>query len=43
MTPISKQLYWLEENGRYILGKLSAGYPTTFSEKQLPQFSKGNE
>lgn len=43
MTPISEQLYWFEENGRYTLGRHSNGYPTTFFEKQLPQFSQSDE
>lgn len=43
MTPISKQLYWLEKNGHYALGTISAGYPVTLFEKQLPQFSKSDE
>ena len=43
MAPNYEQLYWLEENGRYTLGKLAAGYPVTLHEKQLPKFSQSDE
>ena len=39
----SQQVYWFYENGRYTLGKLSAGYPCTIFEKQLPSFSRSDE
>lgn len=38
-----QQVYWFYENGRYTLGKLSAGYPCTIFEKQLPRFSRSDE
>ena len=43
MSQISKQFFWLEENGRYVLGQLSEGYPDRALEEYLPQLPKCDE